>query len=118
MYIRTYVYILYLRTYVHTCSTSIDIRTYTKFQSNTSYVYVCMYACIVHTGYIIVGDYLLIGAQMCIHCLQAVGDASGDQNSLQHQYAGLYDSPNIDNAQKVCKHLYVVTIVRSRSPGD
>lgn len=46
---------------------------------------------------------------MCIHCLQAVGVASEHQNSLQHQYAGLYDSPNIDNAQKVCKHLYVVT---------
>ena len=49
---------------------------------------------------------------MCVQCLQAVGVASGHQNSLQHQDTGVYALPNIDknnNVQKVCKHLYVVT---------
>ena len=51
---------------------------------------------------------------MYIHCLQAVGVASGHQNPLQHHDTGAYALPNIDknnNVQKVCKHLYVVTIM-------
>ena len=94
---------MYVHTYVRTHTLAAQAQTYMHTQNQSNTMYVCTY---VATLLLVT----IIGVQMCLHCLQAVGVASGHQNSLQHQNTGgyLYALPNKNNkVQKV--RMYVIS---------